>query len=95
MSINNKRNFAVIKNIFGMLPVLFIFVMFILHFALPDKTFSKEEQRYLTQLPVFRIEKVLNGSYQIQVEAYFSDQFPLRSVWVQVQDGIDYMLFIR
>lgn len=87
MRINNKKNCAIIQNIVCILPLLFILAMFILHLVLPDKTFSKEERRYLAQWPVFHIEKVLNGSYETQVESYFSDQFPFRNFWIHIQKG--------
>ncbi|MEG6615991.1 DHHW family protein [Peptococcaceae bacterium 1198_IL3148] len=89
MRINDNRNFAMIQNIVGLLPILFILTMFVLHLALPDKTFSQQERRYLAQRPVFRIEEVLNGSYATKVESYFSDQFPFRNFWVDIQEGTD------
>ena len=95
MRINNKKNCTIIQNIVCMFPLLFILTMFILHLALPDKTFSQEERRYLAQWPVFDIETVLNGSYESKVEAYFSDQFPFRDVWVHIQEGSNQILFDR
>lgn len=92
MRINIKRNFTNIQNILCMFPLLFILTMFILHLALPDKTFSKEEMRYLTPWPIFHIEKVLNGSYETKIESYFSDQFPFRNFWVQIQKGSNQIL---
>ena len=93
MRINN--NFAIIQNIVYMFPLLFILAMFILHLILPDKTFSKEERRYLAQWPVFHTEKILNGSYEAKVESYFSDQFPFRNFWVHIQEGSNQILFKR
>jgi hypothetical protein len=87
MTINNKNVFPIIKNIVSMFPLLFILAMFILHLALPDQTFSKEERRYLAQWPVLHIEKLLDGSYETKVETYFSDQFPFRNFWVRIQEG--------
>jgi len=75
-----------------MFPILFMLAMFILHLALPDRTFSKEERRYLVQRPVFHIESVLNGSYETKVESYFSDQFPFRNFWIHIQKGSDRIL---
>lgn len=95
MRINNKKNCAIIQNIVRMFPLLFILVMFILHLALPDKTFSKEERRYLAQWPVFSTEKVLNDSYGTKVESYFSDQFPFRNFWVHIQEGSNQILLKR
>ncbi|MFZ7104114.1 MAG: hypothetical protein ACOWWO_15860 [Peptococcaceae bacterium] len=93
MSIKNKECFVFIRNIVCLFPLLFIFAMFILHLTLPDKTFSKEERRYLAQWPVFQIEKVLDGSYGPKAEAYFSDQFPLRNFWVHIQEAANQILF--
>ncbi len=92
MGINNKKSFTVIRKIVCMIPPLFVLAMLILHPALPDKTFSTEERRYLTQWPVFQLEKVVNGSYQTQVEAYFSDQFPFRNFWIDIRDGSNQIL---
>jgi len=75
-----------------MFPILFILAMFILHLALPDRTFSKEERRYLVQRSGFHIESVLNGSYETKVESYFSDQFPFRNFWIHIQKGSDRIL---
>ncbi|MTI46270.1 DHHW family protein [Sporosalibacterium faouarense] len=86
---NNKKNCSIIENIVSMLPILFILTMFILHLVMPNKTFSKEEQRYLAQWPDFYIEKVIDGSYETKVEAYFSDQFPFRNFWVHIQEDFN------
>lgn len=93
MGIDHKKNYVIIKNVAGILPFLFILAMLILHLALPNKTFSKEEQRYLAQWPSFYVDNVLNGSYEIKVEAYFSDQFPFRSYWIRIHEGFSQLLF--
>ncbi|KPU44354.1 hypothetical protein OXPF_25240 [Oxobacter pfennigii] len=89
MRINNQKSSSIIQNIACMLPAVFILAMLVFHLALPDKTFSKEEKRYLTQWPAFHIEKVLDGSYETKFEAYFSDQFPFRNFWVNIQEGLN------
>lgn len=85
MGINNKKYAALIRNSLGLLPFLVLLGMLVMHLALPDKTFSQEERRYLAQRPVFQIEAVFNGSYESKVEVYFSDQFPFRNFWVYIQ----------
>ncbi|SHN59152.1 DHHW protein [Desulfitobacterium chlororespirans DSM 11544] len=77
-----------IRNAVGMLPFVLMLVMLIMHLALPDKTFSKEERRYLAQWPVFHIEEVIDGSYGSKVESYFSDQFPFRNFWIQIEERL-------
>lgn len=83
----NRGNFAMLRHAVGMLPFLLILVMLICHLALPDRTFSKEERRYLAQWPVFYIEDVIDGSYERKIESYFSDQFPLRNFWVYIEES--------
>ena len=78
-----------------MLSLLFVLAMLILHLVLPNKTFSKEEKRYLAQWPDFHIEKVLTGDYGTKVESYFSDQFPFREFWVHIQESSKQILIKR
>jgi len=78
-----------------MLPLLFVLTMLIFHLALPNKIFSKEEKRYLTQWPDFHIEKVLTDDYGTKVELYFSDQFPFLKFWVNIQEGSNQILIKR
>ncbi|WP_050809856.1 DHHW family protein [Desulfosporosinus sp. OT] len=93
MGTKTKRNLSIILNILSVFPLLFILAMFILHLALPDITFSKEERRYLAQWPpVFHIEGIIDGSYMTKVETYFSDQFPFRIFWVHIQKDSDQFL---
>ncbi|HHX61459.1 MAG TPA: hypothetical protein GX707_12230 [Epulopiscium sp.] len=89
---NNKKEFVIIQNILDMVPLLFILSVLILHLALPNKTFSKEERRYLTQWPALHIEKILNGSYGATVESYFLDQFPFRNFWVHIQESASFSI---
>jgi hypothetical protein len=75
---------SILRDIVYILPLLFIFTIFILHLALPEKTFSREERRYLEQWPAFHVGRLFDGSYETKMELYFSDQFPFRSFWVHV-----------
>lgn len=92
MYIKIKKGLDVISNIICVIPLLFIFAMLILHLILPAKTYSKEEQRYLAQWPVFYIEDIIDGSYLTKVEKYFSDQFPFRNFWVHIQKDSNQIL---
>jgi hypothetical protein len=92
---NNKKSFAIIQNILDMAPLLFILIMFILHLILLNKTFSKDEGRYLAQLPTFHIEEALNGSYGTKVESYYLDQFPFRNFWIYIQESSNQILLKR
>ncbi len=92
MRINRKKVSAALQNIVCVIPFLFILVMLILHLVLPDKTFSKEEMRYLAQWPAFCAENVMDGSYKTKVESYFSDQFPFRNFWIHIEKNSNYIL---
>ncbi|MDQ7095747.1 hypothetical protein REC12_19330 [Desulfosporosinus sp. PR] len=92
MKIKAPKGCAVVRNILGLFPFLLILAMFLWHLALPDKTFSPKERRYLAQWPVFRLENVLNGTYETKAEAYFADQFPWRDLWVQIQEVSEQIL---
>jgi len=85
MRIIRETTSAALQSIVRVIPFLFILLMLILHLVLPDKTFSKNEMRYLAQWPAFSVERLLDGSYMTKVETYFSDQFPFRNFWVHIQ----------
>lgn len=85
MRIIRKTTSATLQSIIRVIPFLFILVMLMLHLVLPDKTFSKDEMRYLAQWPAISVERLLDGSYTTKVETYFSDQFPFRVFWVHIQ----------
>jgi hypothetical protein len=87
MHVKNKKLITVIRNVVIVIPLLFIYVMLLLHLSLPVKTYSKEEHRYLAQWPVFHTEGIADGSYKTKIENYFSDQFPFRNFWVNIQDA--------
>lgn len=85
MRIIRKTTSATLPNLMRIIPFIFILAMLMLHLILPDKTFSKDEMRYLAQCPAFHFERILDGSYTTKVETYFSDQFPFRNFWVHIQ----------
>ncbi|QNK40790.1 DHHW family protein [Caproicibacter fermentans] len=87
MRIIRKTTSAALQSILRVIPFIFMLTMLILHLILPDKTFSEDEMRYLTQWPAFRVERILDGNYKTKVETYFSDQFPFRNFWVHIKKG--------
>lgn len=54
----------------------------ILSAVLPQKAFSPSENRYLAMRPQFTIKSLVSGQYGKEYEAYLSDQFPGRDVWI-------------
>ena len=63
---------------------LFIFGFGIAFLILPDRSFSEQENRYLTQFKAPTVESVFgkNGQFMTNFEKYVNDQFPLRDGWI-------------
>ena len=49
---------------------------------LPDRAFSKNENRYLQQAPRLTAERILSGKFSEETEKYESDQVALRDFWM-------------
>ena len=69
-----------------------LFCVFIFGFGaalllLPDREFSEQENRYLTQFEAPTLENVFgeNGQFMADFEKYVNDQFPLRDQWIQLK----------
>ena len=52
--------------------------------VIPDSGFSPEENRPLQTLPAFDAEDWLDGKVSSRLITYYSDQFPLRNLWVNL-----------
>ena len=63
----------------------FIAVIFVLGLVIPDAETSDTENRSLQTLPQFSISSVTSGRFQEEFQDYISDQFPLRTLWADVQ----------
>ena len=57
--------------------------------SLPDRDFSPLENRYLQTRPVFSFEKLFNGSFTSEYEAFCSDQFALRERWIELKAALE------
>ena len=69
-----------ILTIAGLLVTIYGFALATL--ILPDKDFSEDENRYLQQKPKFSISALTSGKLTSEIATYFSDQIPLRNVFV-------------
>ncbi|MGI6751179.1 MAG: DHHW family protein [Anaerovoracaceae bacterium] len=58
----------------------------------PDKTFSENENRYLSQAPEVSGKTIFEGSFMDDFETYTADQFPLRNGWVAIRNTCDMTL---
>ena len=63
----------------------FIFGFGIAHFILPDKDFSEQENRYLSQFKAPTLKTLRSGRFMEDFEDYITDQFPLRDQWIQLK----------
>ena len=85
----------------------FIGVFAVLHWALPDRDFSQNENRSLEQLPApvfYRDGKLMeptvkkgeaaffNGDFMSKFETYFTDQFPARDWFISVKAAAEVAL---
>lgn len=80
-------------NIFiSILFSIFLSILFITNIIIPDKKFSDIENRYLAQIPVFSIKKLLDGSFTKNFEIYIQDQFFKRDFWIKLKTESDKLI---
>ena len=76
---NKKINITVIA-----LFLALIFGFGAAFWIVPDTDFSEDENRVLQTLPDVSLNSWAEGKASSQLTTYYSDQFPLRSMWVNV-----------
>jgi hypothetical protein len=79
-----------IKNMTVVIFVGVVFIVSIINFIKPDKVFSESENRFLAKKPEFSFEALFNRKYTSAVEAYITDQFIWRDVFVGVKTQTEY-----
>lgn len=57
-----------------------------------DNEFSENENRYLQELPKFKISTLIKGTYIEKIEDYFADQFPFRDIFMSIKTVTDKLL---
>jgi len=68
-----------------MVFLIFIGLFFVLNLALPDKTFSQQENRMLQTAPKFTFSGLFEGKFTADFEDYVTDQFALRDRWTALK----------
>ena len=63
----------------------FILLFTVLRLALPARSFSENENRYLDQRPKFTFASLFSGKFSKDFESYMTDQFPLRDSWISLK----------
>ena len=66
-----------------------IFILGILAWALPQRTYSEYERRDLTQMPEFSVESFFKGEYTAQIELSYADTFAFRDQFVRAKSLIE------
>ncbi len=83
MDNQRKHRLCDIITVFGLLIIIYGFAAVML--ILPDKEYSEDENRYLTTVPKFTVDALINGSFTSDVASYCTDQMPGRNVFIGVK----------
>lgn len=65
----------------------FIFIVPIVTLITPDKKINEIENKILTQLPKLSFENIKDKSFMSEFDKYTSDQFPLRSSFIELKNS--------
>ena len=65
--------------------IAIIAVFGVMFWVMEDNAVSDTEGRNLQQLPEFTLERLNSGEYALEINTYFSDQFPFRDKFVTVK----------
>ncbi len=84
----DKKNSALAIRIIALVFVTLLLSFGILILVLPKAEYSSLEKRVLSKHPALTSNSVLSGSYMEDVEAWISDTFPGRSLWVRLSSGL-------
>ena len=80
------------NKIFFTIFMLVWVTLIVLNFVVRSEEFSEQENRYLAKLPSFRIEKLLDGTYQEELDTYFNDHFVFRNAWIKIKSETEMLL---
>ncbi len=64
-------------------------------FALPQQTYSAQENRYLTTRPQITMDGILSGQVQTDLTNAANDQFVGRDLWMETATTSQYLLYRR
>ena len=80
------------NKIFFTIFMLVWVTLIVLNFVVRSVEFSEQENRYLAKLPTFRIEKLLDGTYQEELDTYINDHFVFRNAWIKIKSETEMLL---
>lgn len=67
-------------------------ILIVLNLVIKSEEFSEQENRYLAKLPKFTFEKLVNGTYQKEMDTYINDHFIFRNAWIKIKSGGEILL---
>lgn len=79
-----KINIIVFFSIIIMFPVLTFFKH--------KQSFSENENRTLSNFPVFSLNKIFNKDFMSEFDDYFSDHFLFRENWISLNTNLEFLL---
>ena len=77
------------KKIISIILSILVLAMVTCFIFMPKKDFSEEENRKLAKFPEFSTKRLFNGDFIEDLETYFSDQFPLRNLFITIKTKAD------
>ena len=80
---NKKRSLIII---ISFITPIIIFAF--LYLILPAKQISTSEKRSLQQRPEFSFKTMLNGTYAEELDAYYTDQLPMREFFIGADQSV-------
>lgn len=75
--------------VFGVVSAAAIAGFGVLNLLAPDREYSSAEKRSLAAFPELRLSRVLDGSFMEQFDAYETDQFVGRDMWMVLKTGVE------
>ena len=79
------------KIFFTMFMIVWI-ILILLNFVVKSETFSEQENRYLAKRPTFTLKKLIDGTYQKEMDTYINDHFIFRNLWIKIKSGEEILL---
>ena len=70
----------------------FLLVFGALIYLLPQKSFSENENRLLSELPSPELQSIVNGRYTAHLADFYSDQFPFRDAFISAASYCELLL---
>lgn len=90
-----RKYFKNRQNCYKWLAISFLVILAGLALAgllIPDREYSATENRNLQRMPKLQTDRVLTGRFSSDAEEYIEDQFPFRTVWIQLKSLADRIL---